>query len=313
MSTEPLPIYVLGAVDWLTSQALYHGLAGAGEEGVVLCRPSEAYVSLGCHEPYDDWNEAMAVPVVRRRVGGTLVYLDEHQVFYQVILSPDRLRGHGRPQDWYRLALTPVVTYLESLGYRAELRLPADILADGKKISGNAGGQIGDQMVVVGNLLVKFDVDRMAAARAVPHPEMRAVFAQSMRRHLTTLSERYPELSPERVMTRLGEVFKEAWGGVYAAPRWDKWAPALDRARVKLTSPDWLRSMRAPASPHRVKVREGVYLRLMQERDHDFYILEQDDSGAVLRRWPVAPLDAARVARIESLPVSGLLHNGKEQ
>lgn len=246
-------------MDWLVSQALYHGLAQAGEEGILLCWPRTPYACLGCHEPFEDWHPQSGIPVLRRQVGGTLVLLDAHQLFYQLIASPTRMARGGRPAQWYQWALKPVVHYLETLGYQAEMRLPADILADGRKISGNAGGQVGQGVVVVGNLLVDFDVDRMAEVRALPHPAIRAAYADSMRRHLATLNARHPMLTVEEAMEGLLESYLRAGYGVAQEPPWHRWQPILQRAAMRLASVHWTQAVRAPG-PTPVKVREGVYL-----------------------------------------------------
>ncbi|MDA8194311.1 MAG: ligase [Thermaerobacter sp.] len=285
----PPPIYLAGGVDWMTTQTLYHGLAERGEEAVVLCWPTSPYVSLGCHEPYEDFRSGSGLAVMRRQVGGSLVYLDQRQVFYHVILSLARPGGPRSPEGWYRLALGPVVHYLRDLGWQAELRLPADILVDGLKISGNAGGQLGESIVVVGNLLLDFSPQEMAEARALPHPAMRSLFAESMGRHLTTLRARRPDISGQEVMRGLAAAFREDWGSKTAPIPWSRWREALAQAARKLTDPEWLLATRAGAGLGPVKVREGVYLQAVRRPD-GLWIAEIDTGrSAVLRAWRTTP------------------------
>ncbi len=264
-----IPLYRLGGVDWLTSQALYHTLPVMHEEGVILCWPLNPYVSLGCHQDWEEFDTTSYVPVVRRHVGGTLVYLDSHQVFFQVILDPSRHSELHTPAKWYRYALYPVIQALAQLGLDAEFKEPADILVNGRKISGNAGGQIEDSVVVVGNILLRFSPEIMVKVRA-GSTMLKTAFAEAMSRHLVTLEE----LSPDRawtapdVMDILAESFQRHWSTQSIEFPWNKWRPALETVGQDLIRPDWIKAPGHRPPYHQVKVREGIYLR--QPRQNDF-------------------------------------------
>ncbi|MCY0886038.1 MAG: ligase [Firmicutes bacterium] len=299
-----MPIYLAGPVDWLTSQALYHALPVMGEEGVVLCWPTSPYVCIGRHQDLADVDPAAGVPVVRRKVGGTLVYLDDRQIFYQVILRP---AGRNRtPGGWYRQALEPVVGYLREQGLDAELREPADILVDGRKVSGNGGGYIGDMAVVVGNLLLDFPVDRMAEVRASPHPAFRSAFRDSMRRQLTTL-RRYPafaELSMQAVMEGLAGAYAAYLGGEVRPVPWERWRDPVAAVGRSLIDPDWLAQERLSGRMQQVKVREGVFVRALPLADGRMLIAEVDTAARrLLAVWGLneslpVPLDLAAVEQL---------------
>lgn len=285
-----LPIYRLGEVNWITTQTLYHGLAKLNQEGIVLCWPETPYVSLGCHQAWEDYNGNSGLPVVRRKVGGSLVYLDRRQVFFQVIVDPRRVAGYRTPERLYRYALDPVVSYLSRLGLSAELRLPADILAGGRKISGNAGGQLEERVVVVGNLLLDFSVEAMAEARSAPHDVLRQAFADSMRNHLTTLSELLPDRvwSAEQVMEDLAAVFAEQLQADPTPFPWERVEHALLEAGEKLTSREWLTASRSkrPDAHHSIKVREGIYLRTSSDPRYPHVVAEVDiNRSRLLRVW----------------------------
>lgn len=285
-----LPLYQLGEVDWITTQTLYHGLAKLNQEGIVLCWPRTPYVSLGCHQDWEDYDESSGVPVVRRKVGGSLVYLDRHQVFFQVIVDPRRIPENRTPESWYRYALDPVVGYLRQIGLSAEMRLPADILVGGRKLSGNAGGQIEERVVVVGNLLLDFSVEAMAGVRTAPHTVWRQAFADSMRRHLTTLKEwiPYKDWSAVEVMEDLAKGFAEHLGAVPTPFPWEQWGLLLDEVGRELIHRKWLiGSQRKKRDPyHSVKVREGVYLRASRDPRYPHIVAEVDkDRRRILRVW----------------------------
>ncbi|MEB3102974.1 lipoate--protein ligase family protein [Ferviditalea candida] len=315
-----LPIYQLGEVDWITTQSLYHGLAQLNEEGIVLCWPATPYVSLGCHQAWEDYNEECGLPVVRRKVGGSLVYLDRRQVFFQIIVNPRRVTGSRTPERWYRYALDPVVSYLKRLGLSAELRLPADILAGGRKISGNAGGQLEDRVVVVGNLLLDFSVEAMAEVRSAPHDIMRLAFADSMRNHLTTLCELLPDRiwSPERVMRDLASVFAEQLQAVPMPFPRERFEHALREAGEKLINREWLTASRSkrPDALYSIKVREGIYLRASRDPHFPRLVAEVDVNRCrLLRVWglpgtygDLAPLKGTQ----EELEAAPLAHGLKQ-
>ncbi|MCF8563637.1 hypothetical protein LLE49_02645 [Alicyclobacillus tolerans] len=287
---ENLPLYLLGELDWITTQTIYHAMAHFGREGIVLCWPRTPYVSLGCHQSFSDYDETSGLPVIRRKVGGSLVYLDARQIFFQVIANPERCPNCRTPDSWYHYALDPVVDYLKQLGLPASLHPPADILIGGQKVSGNAGGLLDEQVVIVGNLLLDFSVDVMARVRSAPHPVWRKAFADSMAKHLTTLKEWLPtrEWSTDRVMNDLAEVFSERLCAVATLFPWESWRDKLERTGRELTQPHWLM---APARNRRnrvesVKVREGVYLRTLIDPVLPPVVAEVDVMNhSLLRVW----------------------------
>ncbi len=315
MGREPrVPLYVLGGVDWLTTQTLYHGLAELDEEAIILCWPKSPYVSLGCHQDGAEFDPVSGIPALRRRVGGTLVYLDEQQVFFQVLMDPSRLLPGARPSEWYRLALEPVVAYLDRLGLEARLKPPADILIGSRKISGNAGGQLGDKMVIVGNLLVDFPRHRMAEARYAPNPEMRRAFEASLNQHLVTLHE-LPGLAGmtrETVMEGLAETYILGLNAVLSEPAWTRWSPTLERIGRELQDPRWLRAEGYRLPYHQIKIRESVYLRALRvDPAHPWAPLTVElhtDSRTVTRVWGVEELERMdwprSIDHLHELPMS---------
>ncbi len=300
-----LPLYQLGGVDWITTQALYHGIAEMDEEAIVLCWPTSPYVSLGCHQDGDEWDSSCGFPALRRRVGGSLVYLDADQVFFQVILDAERLSSACRPVDWYHLALDPVVAYLGDLGLVATLRPPADILLGDRKVSGNAGGQIDSKMVIVGNLLLSFPHAVMARVRNAPNQILRQAFAASLAEHLVTLRDipGYGDLTAGRVMEGLGDRYAKHLGAIHCEAPWSRWAETLERVSLELQDPAWLKAAGMRLPYHQIKVREGVYLRSPHVHENDpkasLVIEFHSDEGTVHRVWGCDEIDP------RGLPLTG--------
>lgn len=279
-----LPLYLAGEVNWLTSQSFYHGLPLLHEEGIILCWPREPYVSLGCHQDWNDFDDTSGIAVVRRKVGGSLVYLDPQQVFFQIVLDPSNHPRLKTPDQWYRFALAPVVSCLRHWGLDAVFKFPADILINDRKISGNAGGQIEDSVVVVGNILLSFSPAMMAQVRAGTQ-EFKRAFAESMSRHLVTLGELRPapyEKGPTEVMHGLAQFFAQEMGAERQALPWNRWEGVFAQVGRRLTRSAWLHARGYRPPYHQVKVREGIYLRQPREEAFSGIIAEVDTENKML-------------------------------
>lgn len=193
-TAAPVRFLDAGAVSPVRSQALYHGLAGCMDETapdtVVLCRPAAPYFSVGHHqrpaEELDlDWCRKRGYPVIHRRIGGGTVFLDERQLFYQCVFH--RRRAPFAVEAMYRRFLTPAVRTLQGLGLGASLEAVNEIEVDGRRIAGTGGGQIGEAVVVVGNLLLDFPAETMGRAWRVPSAQFRRLAEDGLRQHLLTL------------------------------------------------------------------------------------------------------------------------------
>ena len=60
----------------------------------MLISPAQPYASIGFHQDMEqelelDYCAAHSIPIFRREVGGGAVYLDEAQLFWQLILPRD--------------------------------------------------------------------------------------------------------------------------------------------------------------------------------------------------------------------------------
>jgi lipoate-protein ligase A len=218
--TPPVRLLDLGAVPPLRSQALYHALAeGMSEDApdtIVLCRPAAPYFCVGYHQsPGEEldlgWCRDRGYPVVRRRIGGGTVFLDDRQLFYQCVFH--RRRAPLMVQAIYRLFLMPAVQTLRDLGLPASLEGVNEIEVAGRRAAGTGGGQIGEAVVVVGNLLFDFPAEVMGRAWRAPSGEFRRLAEEGLRRHLATLGRSLPSPPPEPdVRRRLAARYEEGLG-----------------------------------------------------------------------------------------------------
>lgn len=197
-------------MSYLRSQALYHALAQAmtGEtpDTVVLCWPATPYFCVGYHQHPEHaldlgYCRQHGYPVVHRKIGGGTVFLDRHQLFYQVIVHASR--APMQVAAIYRKWLAAPVAALQDLGVSATLEGTNEIEVRGKRIAGTGGGQIEEAVVVTGNLLLSFDYDAMARAWRVPSEAFRALAADGLRQYITTLRQELPQSPPIAEVKRL--------------------------------------------------------------------------------------------------------------
>lgn len=258
-----------GRLSAVRSQALYHGLAEAmvrGDDPVLaFSRPAEPYVCIGYHRRLEelelDTCATLGLPVLRRQIGGGPVYLDADQLFFALALpTADAPAGVARI---YEALLTPAAVALRSLGVDAALAGGSDIVVAGRKVSGTAGGQIGEGVVVVGNLMFAFPHDVMVSVLALPDAAMRAECLALMREYVAPL----PQLSEAALKPALRSAYARA---LAAEPRAGDLSRrergAVERWEARLRDPGWTRGPELPPLPPRrvVKIRDGVWCR---ERD----------------------------------------------
>ena len=196
---EPVRLLALGEVSWIRTQALYHALAALMAENIpdtiILTRPQEPYICVGYHQSLSAVIDlaacrAAGLPVVRRRVGGGATYLDNNQQFYQCVFHHKRLPY--RVDEVYARLLGAPVAALRKLGLPADVRDGNEIEVDGRRIAGVGGGRIGEAVVVVGNILLDFDYDKMARVWRVPSEDFRRFAREAMQSRITTLWSRLP-------------------------------------------------------------------------------------------------------------------------
>mgnify|MGYP005840684547 CR=1 FL=1 len=271
MMAHTLPVYNIGGADWALTQALYHAQAHLGQPALNLIWPLQPYVCIGRFQDLDlevDVAECQrrGLPIVRREVGGGAVYLDGRQVFYQLVLPLDWL-GPSYSYRWlFRLGLDAVALALKRLGVNADIRGANDVVVGQRKISGNGAGEVGRAAVVVGNILMDFDYETMAAVLRVPDEKFRDKAYRSMKDNLTTLAELEPSIGNKEAAAALAQAFAEilppefqirptTFLPVEATTFWPKVAR-------RLTDEAWLHEVQLRQEQRRLRIRQGLELRL---------------------------------------------------
>lgn len=267
-------LYRLGSVSWQESQLAYHALAHLGREGLILCSPERPYVSVGyfqdpAQELDLDYCAAAGLPVFRREVGGGAVYLDKHQLFWQVVLR----RGHSlvslNRQRFYDRLLAPVVAAYGDLGVAARVAPINDVAVGERRIAGTGAGEISECVAFVGNLMRRFDCAAMARALSAPDQEFRRCYQAHMEEQLTSLrrelgEEREAALDDEALYDRMALRFAQVLGPLERHPLDHELRTAMERLGRRLLSPEWTFQPRRARAHRQVKVRAGLFLHHWQ-------------------------------------------------
>jgi len=261
-------LYRLGMIPWQETQAIYHALAEAGQEALVLCRPASRYVCLGFHDDVQQevdlsYCEENAIPLIRRETGGGMVLLDKDQLFFQLILHKDNPLLAGRRDAFFQKFLAPAVATLCDFGLAATIQQPADIVVNGRKISGNGAGDINGYAVYIGNILMDFDRQTMAKVLQTQSEAFRAYAKQSMAGYMTTMNEELGYLIPaEQVEEKLLVHFRQWLPSLVATKYSPQLRGAVEKVAERLMSAETLSLPGKKIRARQIKIKEGVYVRL---------------------------------------------------
>jgi lipoate---protein ligase len=192
----PLRVIDLGSASATRSQAAAYAiadrLAPGGAPAVVLADPLEPFLSVGANQNIErdidlSFCRDRGITLVRRRLGGSAIYIDPDQLIFHIIM-PSRGARWPAPRMLATLAAAVVDTHRD-LGIAAGLRPPGDIAVGGRKIGGTAGAEIGGSVVVGGTFLFDFDAAIMARCLKLPSEPFRAKVARMLQRGMTTMRD----------------------------------------------------------------------------------------------------------------------------
>lgn len=257
-------LYDLGSVPWADSQLIYHALPRLGREALVLLSPASPYVCIGYHQDLEkevdvEFCRANHIPIFRREVGGGAVYLDGDQLFYQLVIHKDNLLAPADKASFYRKFLqAPIETYQE-IGIPAEYKPVNDIVARKRKISGNGAGEIGEYLVLVGNLILDFNYEMMSRVLRVPDEKFRDKVYKSMRENLTTIKRELGEVPPrEPLTTSLASNFERILGPLPRAEMDEELQGEVAKLAPEFLKEEWLYKVGRRMEGRKVRIAAGV-------------------------------------------------------
>ena len=260
--------YFLDKVSWENSQALYHAAAYLQHEALFILRPATPYVCIGFHQDAEQeidlaFARAQNIPVFRREVGGGAVYLDGGQLFYQLVLRRDNPQVPENKDALYRKFLAPVVETYREFGVNAEFKPVNDIVANGRKVSGNGAAEVNDMVIIVGNFILDFDYETMSKCLRVPDEKFRDKVFKTLQDNLSTFQRETGSMPETR---QLGDALAHRYEAILGpmrrktVPDADLVAKA-DELQAERHTPEWLLANdRRRPDARQVKIREGVYV-----------------------------------------------------
>lgn len=127
---------------------------------------------------------ARSITVVRRVSGGGAVYHDAGNLNFSFMTAD--VRGRFNRYDQFT---RPVIDVLQSMGVPAELGGRNDILAGGRKISGNAQFALPTRMFSHGTLLLDSDLDAVTAALRPKPGKVESKGIKSIRSRVANIGE----------------------------------------------------------------------------------------------------------------------------
>lgn len=260
-----MKLNLLETVSWQDSQLLYHALPRIDREGLNLLAPATPYVCIGRFQDVEQevdvaYCRENDIPIFRREVGGGAVFLDGDQLFYQLVIHRDNPLVPTGKDAFYRQFLQAPIAAYRALGIPAEYKPVNDIVANGRKVSGNGVGEIGDYIVFVGNLIVDFDYETMARVLNVPDEKFRDKVYKTLRENLSTVTREIDSVPRrEKLWSLMTSKFIEMLGPLEIQTEVDEeWRTKADELALQLMNDAWLYGERRPKGSRDVRIRAGV-------------------------------------------------------
>ncbi|MGD9380518.1 MAG: lipoate protein ligase C-terminal domain-containing protein [candidate division WOR-3 bacterium] len=246
------------------SMLIFHALARLGYEGLVIVSPAEPLASVGYFQDAAkeidlEYCRNNNISVMRREVGGGATYLDENQIFYQVIWDSKNSKFPRPVKEIFEfLSMPPCETY-RKFGIDASFRAENDIITDkGQKIAGEGGGDIGDSMVFVGGILMDFDYRTMSRVLKVPDEKFRDKIFKSMEENLTTMKRELGAVPPRAEIKKvLVESFERILGRLEPVDIDRRTLDKIKELEKWFMSDEFLHK-KTPRIPQGVKIKEGI-------------------------------------------------------
>ncbi|MBU8690296.1 lipoate--protein ligase [Priestia megaterium] len=128
--------------------------------------------------------EDQQIHIVRRLSGGGAVYHDKGNLNFSFITKDDGNSFHN-----FKKFTEPVVEALKKLGVNAELSGRNDLMAEGRKISGNAQFSTKGRMFSHGTLLFDSEIENVVSALKVKKDKIESKGIKSIRNRVANISE----------------------------------------------------------------------------------------------------------------------------
>lgn len=181
----------------------------AEDEVYLYLWQNQHTVVIGKHQ--NPWREVLVSELegdegklARRLSGGGAVYHDLGNLNFTFVMNK-------KHEDLHR-QLKVIVEGVKALGIEAEFSGRNDILAEGRKFSGNAFYYGKDNYYHHGTILVDVDMSKLGKYLNVSMKKLSAKGVESVKSRVINLKELNPEITIPGMMTAVGEAFEFEYG-----------------------------------------------------------------------------------------------------
>lgn len=183
------------------------------ERTVVIGRNQNAWAECRTTQLFEDGGK-----LARRLSGGGAVYHDLQNLNFTFLL-------HEEDYDLKR-QLSVIRRACAILGIETEISGRNDLLANGRKFSGNAFYHHEGRAYHHGTILIDTDADRMSRYLSPSKAKLEAKGVESVRARVVNLRELNPALTVDALKSAMKQAFSEVYGLPVSGP------PAVDETRV---------------------------------------------------------------------------------
>ena len=262
-----MDLFNVGKLPGQQSMLIFHALATMGAEALVIVSPESPLASIGYFQEAEreidlPFCRKNGIPFMRREVGGGATYLDDNQIFYQLIWKRSNPRFPVEMRRIFEELSIPACETYRRFGIEASFQQENDIVTrEGKKIAGEGGGDIGDCMVFVGGILLDFDYETMSRILKVPDEKFRDKVFKSMEENLTTMKRELGEIPPrEEVVQTLIREYEKLIGHLLPRKLDDRIVERMKKLEKWFASEESL-YRKTRKKPKGVKIKGGLEIR----------------------------------------------------
>ena len=287
-----MKLYILETHDPYYNLALEEYMFSSTEDDVFMLWQNEPCVLIGKNQnAFAEINIEKAtengIKIVRRITGGGAVYHDLGNVNYTFISSRRSDKGID-----FAYFTEPIIEALASVGVKAELSGRNDLLAEGKKFSGNAQHSLDGRTLHHGTLLYNSDLSVLSSVLNVDKEKIISKGIKSTRSRVINLSELMGDKSDVGGFIELIASFVEK---IYGIVRSD--APnneQIDELRCRNASSEWIFPERELVSRYSLRKKKrydfgivDIYMDMSNDIVRDIKI-----NGDFFGNAPISELEA---------------------
>ncbi len=234
---------------------------------IILTEPTEKFVCCGQSQNVSaevdlEFCKKNKIGYTRRIAGGTTVYLDENQIFYNVILY-----GYNFPAPLkaiYKKSLSGPIDFYKSLKLRAYLNNFNEISVENRKISGIGACSLEKTGIVVGNIILDFDYDLCVKTLRFPSENFQFLFRRHLESSVTSIKREIQKVIPkDQIYDGLISAFEKNLNIKLVEDKLTNWEIKKNKElEKKYQTEKWLNPYQEDKKEEKlfVKIRKGQFI-----------------------------------------------------